>query len=328
MKKPYFLPFLLIVLIISTSVHSYNSNNNSNHTNTSSSISAPTINFSFTNDGTCSGTPITFTPSANGNSPFTYKWDFGDGSTSTEPNPNHSFTALGCGLQNFNIKLTVTDANGETATITKNISVKQKPDLKFVDLNTPGSNKPFEKCGDNNSNPKYTIKIGNSSSSVSCISSYNVNWGDGSTETNVVFPTTHDYLKLGSYNMVITGIGSNSCSNSVTYVVKNSNNPIGALIAPGNTTNLCTPVAPLDFAIGSWALNPSDTNYSINYGDGTSQNFTQTQLESSPYYNSLNPQASQMSFWKHGNFNNYYHLRKNRSYCRPNYNFRRAPDQF
>jgi hypothetical protein len=50
-----------------------------------------------------------------------------------------------------------------------------------------------------------------------------------------------------------------SCNNSI-YIVKNSNNPIGALIAPGNTTNLCLPVAPMEFAIGSWALNPSDIN--------------------------------------------------------------------
>jgi gliding motility-associated-like protein len=291
MKKLYFLP--LLVILISTSVLSYNSNDRSNLTKNYSNFTAPSIDFSFTNDGACSGTPVTFNPSVTGNAPFTYKWDFGDGSTSTETNPSHSFTALGCSLQNFSIKLTVTDANGVSTTITKITSVKQKPDLKFIDLNAPGSNKPFERCGDNNSNPKYTINVGNSSSSVACITSYNVNWGDGNSETNVTFPRTHEYLKLGSYNMVITGIGSNTCNNSVTYVVKNSNNPIGALIAPGNTTNLCIPVDPMDFAIGSWALNPSDTNYQVNYGDGTYQNYTQAQLESSVYYNSLNPQASQ-----------------------------------
>ena len=292
MKKLYFLN-LLFILIITTSVYSF-SNDRSNYINKNySTFIAPGIDFSFTNDGACSGTPVTFNPSVTGNAPFTYKWDFGDNSTSTETNPSHSFKALGCGSQNFSVKLTVIDTNGESTTITKTVSVKQKPDLKFVDLNSPGSNKPFERCGDNNSNPKYSINVGNSSNSVSCISSYNVDWGDGSTETNVTFPKSHQYQKLGSFNMVITGVGSNSCNNSVTYVVKNSNNPIGALIAPGNTTNLCIPVDPMDFAIGSWALNPSDTNYYVNYGDGTSQNYTQAQLESSVYYNSLNPQASQ-----------------------------------
>jgi hypothetical protein len=58
------------------------------------------------------------------------------------------------------------------------------------------------------------------------------------------------------------------CNNSITYVVKNSNNPIGSLIAPGNTTNFCVP-APNQFAIGTWAGNPSDTRYLVNFGDGT-----------------------------------------------------------
>jgi hypothetical protein len=98
-------------------------------------------------------------------------------------------------------------------------------------------------------------------------------------ETNVTFPRTHTYMKLGSFNMVVTGMGT-SCNNSIVYIVKNSNNPIGALIAPGNTTNLCLPVAlwnlPLDHG-----PNPSDTKYQVNYGDGTIKN--QAQLESSVY---------------------------------------------
>ncbi|TDD97971.1 PKD domain-containing protein [Flavobacterium cellulosilyticum] len=283
--KNFYLLHLLLLSIITSSVYSFDNN--------SKLLLPPSINFSFSNDGACSGTPVTFNPTITGNAPFTYKWNFGDGSSSTSNSPSHSFTALGCGLQNFSIQLTVTDANGEVNTITKSISVKQKPDIKFSNLNSPGSNTPFERCGDNNSNPKYTINVGNNSNSISCISSYDVDWGDGTFDTNVTFPKMHDYLKIGSFNMVITGNGSNECSNSITYVVKNSNNPLGALIAPGNTTNLCIPVAPMDFAIGSWALNPSDTNYQVNYGDGTSQNYTQSQLESSSYYNNLNPQASQ-----------------------------------
>jgi hypothetical protein len=69
--------------------------------------------------------------------------------------------------------------------------------------------------------------------------------------------------------MVITGVGASGCNNSITYVVKNSNNPIGSLIAPGNTTNFCVPVDPINFAIGTWAGNPSDTRYLVNFGDGT-----------------------------------------------------------
>lgn len=283
------------VFFISTSLFAFNINDRSNLTlrDYYNLTVPPNVDFNFTNNNACSGTPVTFNAVVSGAAPFSYKWDFGDGNTAAINNPNHVFTALGCGSQNFTVKLTVTDANGEINSVTKTVAVKQKPDLKFVDLNSPGTTKPFERCGDNNSNPKYTVNVGNSSASVSCITSYHVDWGDGSTETNVVFPKKHEYKKLGSFNMVITAMGTSTCNNSITYVVKNSNNPIGALIAPGNTTNLCTPVPPMDFAIGSWGLNPSDTNYQVNYGDGTTQSYTQAQLESSPYYNSLNPQASQ-----------------------------------
>jgi hypothetical protein len=47
--------------------------------------------------------------------------------------------------------------------------------------------------GDNNSDLRYTINVGNSSTSTSCISSYNVDWGDGSSESNVSFPKQHTY---------------------------------------------------------------------------------------------------------------------------------------
>ncbi|WP_269468182.1 MULTISPECIES: PKD domain-containing protein [Flavobacterium] len=283
------------VFFITTSLFAFNTNDRSNLAlkDCYNLTVPPTVDFNFTNNNACSGTPVTFNAVVTGAAPFTYKWDFGDGTSAAINNPNHAFTALGCGSQDFTVKLTVTDANGEVNSVTKTVSVKQKPDLKFVDLSAPTSAKPFERCGDNNSNPKYTINVGNSSASASCVTSYNVDWGDGSTETNVVFPKKHEYKKLGSFNMVITAMGTSTCNNSITYVVKNSNNPIGALIAPGNTTNLCTPVPPMDFAIGSWGLNPSDTNYQVNYGDGTFQSYTQAQLESSPYYNSLNPQASQ-----------------------------------
>jgi hypothetical protein len=102
---------------------------------------------------------------------------------------------------------------------------------------------------DNNSDLKYTINVGNNSTSISPLHLYR-RLGDGSVETNVTFPRTHTYMKLGSFNMVVIGMGSTSCNNSIVYIVKNSNNPIGALIAPGNTTNLCLPVAPMEFALG------------------------------------------------------------------------------
>jgi gliding motility-associated-like protein len=299
MKKVFFLAALFFIVFTTftfgrTSKNKNDSDNKIARIHLSTIIAPLAVDFSFNNNNSCSGTPVTFNPTVSGDGPFIYEWDFGDGTTSNNSNPNHTFTAYGCSFQNFNVRLTVKDRNGVSSSITKSIAVQQKPNLKFINLNAPsGSSAPFEKCGDNNSDLTYTVNVGNSSVSSSCIASYNVDWGDGTTETNANFPKTHTYMRLGSFNLVITGVGNSGCNNTIVYVVKNSNNPIGALIAPGNTTNFCIPVAPMDFAIGSWALNPSDTKYQINYGDGSTASYTQTQLESSSYYNVANPSASQ-----------------------------------
>ncbi|GEC70618.1 gliding motility-associated C-terminal domain-containing protein [Flavobacterium flevense] len=290
MIKLYRITYWLIVCITLIGINTTIAN--TLHTAVINVVAAPVVDFTFNNNNSCSGTPVTFVPVVTGDAPYTYNWDFGDGTTSANSNPTHSFTALGCGVQNFNVKLTVTDRNGLSSSITKSVSVQQKPDLKFVNTNT-GSGSVFERCGDNNSSLSYTINVGNMSASTACITSYNVDWGDGSSETNVTFPKQHTYQKLGSFNMVITAIGTSGCNNSISYIVKNSNNPVGALIAPGNTTNFCVPLEPMNFAIGSWALNPTDTRYQVNYGDGSFTTYTQSQLENSVFYDAVNPAASQ-----------------------------------
>ena len=253
--------------------------------------SPPIVDFTFTNDNSCSGTIITFTPSVTGNGPFTYAWNFGDLTTSSLQNPNHSYTALGCTSTNFSVTLIVTDANGCTSTKIKTISIIHKPDIAFKDNNS--SFAPFDNCQNASaSTPSYTLSVGNVSATM-CASSYSINWGDGTSASSVSFPITHSYLQLGVFNMVITALGSNGCSNSVTYVVKNVTNPSGGIVSPGSTTNLCAPTVNLQFGLSAWGNNSLGTVYDIDYGDGSPLvHLTQNQLESSTYYNSGNPAAS------------------------------------
>ncbi|MBC3758880.1 PKD domain-containing protein [Hyunsoonleella sp. SJ7] len=251
----------------------------------------PTVDFTFNNDNACSGTPVNFTTNVTGASPFTYSWNFGDGNSSNNNNPTHVFDALGCASQTFNVTLTVTDTNGCVSAITKTIDVRQKPRLEFFDADNQFD--PFNNCGNNTLDPSYTINVRMGSNTSSCINSYDIDWGDGSPiETGVTFPASHTYTQLGSFNMDITGRGTN-CDNTMRYLIKNSSNPTGAIVNPGNTVNLCLPVNAIEFAIGSWATNPPDTVYFIDYGDGTTETYTQGELESSTYFDPADPMNSE-----------------------------------
>ena len=256
----------------------------------------PIIDFS-TNAtaSTCSGSPIQFTSNITiGTAPYTYAWDFGDGTTSTIANPIHSLTSLGCGTGSITVKLTVTDSNGCTSSqVSHTLIVNQKPDINFEDTNpsaTPSTQ--FNNCATASiSNTSYTITVGNRSVTP-CITSYSINWGDGSTENNVSFPKSHTYPQLGVYNMVISASG-NGCSNSITYIVKNVSNPSGGILNPGGSTDMCIPTPTIQYTIGNWALNSPGTTYAIDYGDGSAiLNLNQDDMIKTSYYNSTTPSAS------------------------------------
>ncbi len=295
MRKTFSLTTLSFFLI-SLSIFAINIIEFKKETNkiNSNSNTPPDVDFTFNNSGACSGTQVNFTSVVTGDGPFDYSWSFSDdGSTSTNANPTHVFTSLGCGTQNIDVTLTVTDANGESETVTKAVPVRQKPNLNFYDIDAEANFTPqFDNCGNNTFDPSYTINVGNRSNGA-CITTYDINWGDGTPlQTDVTFPLTHTYTELGSFNMVITGNGTN-CDNTVSYLIKNSSNPTGAIVNPGNTVNLCIPITPINFAINAWANNPPDTNYSIDFGDGNIENYTQQQLEASTYFNSTDPANSQ-----------------------------------
>uniref|UniRef100_UPI00404A0FDF PKD domain-containing protein n=1 Tax=Flavobacterium sp. TaxID=239 RepID=UPI00404A0FDF len=249
----------------------------------------PVIDFTF-NNNVCSGTQVAFTSSIIGSGNYSYSWDFDDGtSLSSQQNPNHAFEALGCGNSIFNVTLTVT-GNGCTVTKTYPVTIKRKPDIDFTDVLFPFD--PFSNCSNASSNSQYSITVGNSSTSA-CISSFSINWGDGSIENNISFPISHLYTELGVYNMVITAIGDNQCVSVKSYLIKNISNPLGGLNSPGSTQNLCAPTSNLQFSISNWGTNSLDTTYTINYGDGTPiLVLSQLDLNESDFFNEENPSMS------------------------------------
>lgn len=221
----------------------------------------------------CSGSSFGFISNVSSGTPgYSYAWDFDDGGTSTSANPSHVFNSLGCGTGVFNVRLTVTDSKGCSSFITKQVSVKQAPDVQLQDQNIFS---PFSNCSNSPTvaNPNYTITVNNISPNASCINSYNINWGDGNTQNSVTFPLTHTYTVLGAFNLTVTAIGANGCNNSKTYVVANQSNPAGSLGTLGSTTNLCAS-ANVPFTISNWTLNSPGTTYILNFGDGSSVTLT------------------------------------------------------
>ncbi len=255
----------------------------------------PAADFTFI-DTQCSGTAVQFNTTSSGNS---YTWNFGDGVTSSVKNPTHIFTSLGCGTAPFNVALTVTDANGCSSTITKIITIKQQPNVNFIDssvtYNPLNLSNQFNNCNSAGANPNYNVSVSPSGSNSSCITSYSVVWHDGGTpEIFTSFPFTHSYTTLGAFTMSITAIGSNSCSTTKKYIIKNESNPAGGLVSPGSTTNLCAPTPELKFTMSNWALNSPGTTYTLDYGDSSPviQLLQSDLMQNSLYYNSANPSLS------------------------------------
>lgn len=231
----------------------------------------PVADFTF-NDNVCSGTAIQFNATVSSGTPgYSYSWLFADGATSNVAAPAHTFTALGCGTANLNNTLTVTDATGCSSTVvTHLLHLLEAPD---VELKDPDQISPFSNCENSptTSNPNFLLTVNNISPSSACINTYNIDWGDGNTQTgltNASFPLTHTYTQIGSFNLVVTAFGANGCNSSKTYVVTNQTNPAGSLGTLGSTSNLCAP-AIVPFTISNWQINSTGTIYVLNFGDGT-----------------------------------------------------------
>ncbi|MBS1927538.1 MAG: PKD domain-containing protein [Chitinophagaceae bacterium] len=235
----------------------------------------PAVSISVTNNNSCSGSNVQFIANiTSGTAPFTFSWDFGDATSSSSSNPTHAYTALGCGSQNFNVSLTITDSKGCSASANTTVTVKQIPDIALED---PNIFSPFRNCDNSptTSNPNYTLTVNNISVNNSCVSSYTLNWGDGSpilTGLSMAsFPLTHTYTQVGAFPLTLTGVSATNpgCVATKTYTVANQSNPAGGLGTLGNTTGLCAP-ATVPFIINNWQSNSAGTTYVLDFGDGTS----------------------------------------------------------
>ncbi len=229
----------------------------------------PTASFTFSPNNVCSGSTINFNNTSVGSS-LTYLWNFGDGNTSTTANPSHIFYSKGCGSHNFPVNLTVSDINGCTNNISMNVNILQEPDVLFVE------NNGFTFCHTDTSSISDTAIVYNYSADISCISSYSIDWGDGSPIENISLPfdnshpIQHIYNSLGYYIVTYTATGNNGCIAVFHDTAAVESNPVASIIGPPTGTNIGC--GPLEVCVTNMSQNISPTTImQINWDDGTTE---------------------------------------------------------
>lgn len=182
----------------------------------------PLPNPLFTASAVCEGTPTQFTDATTtgGSSITSWLWDFGNGTTSSQQNPGHTYSTPG----NYNVQLTVTDANGCSNTYTSTITVNPAPNVSFTASNScVRTTVPFTNT--------TTISSGN-------IVSYNWDFGDGTT-SNLMNPS-HEFFNHGAQQVTLTVTTSGGCTDSFSDNIVMHPAPIAGMgastVCEGNPT--------------------------------------------------------------------------------------------
>jgi gliding motility-associated-like protein len=159
----------------------------------------PPVNFTANDSGSCQA-PFTVQFADLSPSAATWLWEFGDGNTSSQQNPSHVFSSPG----SFDVTLTITLPGGCTNTITKHQYIK------IASANVGIANAPAGGCIPYSYTPVAQIQ------SVDSIVSYAWDMGEpGAVYTNT--SPTHIYTAAGDYNITLTIITQNGCSDTAVF---------------------------------------------------------------------------------------------------------------
>ena len=136
-----------------------------------------------------------------------WAWDFGDGTISAVQNPIHRYITAG----SYTVRLTVNGPGGsDTETKASYITVKEPPVNQPPTAVINGPTKGL--VGE-----VLTFNGGSSSDADGSIVRYAWDFGDGVTASGV--NVSHDYNKVGSYNIVLTVTDDGGLSDTSTYTL-------------------------------------------------------------------------------------------------------------
>ena len=176
-----------------------------------------------------------------------YAWNFGDGQTGIGKSPSHSFASAGT----YQVKLTVTDNQGATGSVTTAVTVAAAPNQPPTSLFTfNATNLAVAFNGSTSSDPDGTV------------ASYAWDFGDGTTGSGAA--PSHNYASDGSYTVKLTVADDKGATGVSSQSVS-----VAANLAPvaSFATTLTNLSAAFD-ASGSSDQDGSIASYAWNFGDG------------------------------------------------------------
>ncbi|MBK7215001.1 MAG: PKD domain-containing protein [Bacteroidales bacterium] len=213
----------------------------------------------FTSTGVCVNSPTQFTVDAivtNVNAVAVWSWDLGDGTFSNVQNPSNTYAGPGT----YTVILTITDTAGAVGSATHFVTIQPLPIANFS-YNTPNcQNEPIQ----------FTDL---SSTLFGYLTTWIWNFGDGSPIDTVNFPNTpnltHIFPTFGTYNVTLTVINSDSCTNSVSLPVVVTPGPIANFYFTGKCEDQTVQFNDASFANGAgnivgWAWDFGDPTSGIN----------------------------------------------------------------
>ncbi|RMG71364.1 MAG: PKD domain-containing protein, partial [Chloroflexi bacterium] len=174
----------------------------------------------------------------------TYTWNFGDGTTSNEQSPAHTFTNPGT----YNVSLEVTGPGG-TSSVSRRIVVNSAnpPIAAFTQDKVSGP-------------APLTVQFANQSTGGQ-ITSYNWNFGDGSTSSEE--SPSHQFTNVGTYNVILTVSGPGG-SDTVTRQITVGNPILASISAVPRSNDSLT----LDVSAIVSGGSGTYSSYSWDFGDG------------------------------------------------------------
>jgi PKD repeat protein len=213
---------------------------------------APTADYTFTVNKLSASFDGAAATDSDG-SVVSYLWDFGDGQTSTIMQPTHTFATAG----DKSVKLTVTDNEGATGTVTKTVTVvaNQPPAVSFSSAVTKKSVDFTSSASD----PDGTLV------------SYLWDFGDGAT--SLATNPSHTFANVATYNVSLTVTDNDGGTTTVT-------NPVTTLPNTPPVADFTSSVDKRTVTFNSSGSTDSDgtiASYSWDFGDGaTSTSATPT----------------------------------------------------